>query len=227
MPQYKENDGTEKEYGRLDLQNCDCMDLMREYEDNHFDLAIVDPPYFEKGGDPSYYRARVKGPKKKPITGDGWQIPGPKYFSELLRVSRRQIIWGCSYYAKHIPHPGRIVWDKVNDGTPFSQCDLASYSEGVKLWLFRYKWNGMIQQDMKNKENRIHPTQKPISLYRWLLENFAKPGNKILDTHLGSGSIAIACYYMGFDLTGSELDADYYAAMMKRIQAETAQMELF
>jgi site-specific DNA-methyltransferase (adenine-specific) len=246
-----------KQYGTLDLRNMDCMDLMKAAPDNHWDLAIVDPPYFENGGDSSYYRSRVGGHEKKPLRGDSWKIPGAEYFSELLRVSRRQIIWGCNYYAKHIPHSGRIVWDKVNDNTPFSQCDIASYSEGVKLWLFRYKWNGMIQQDMKNKEHRIHPTQKPVALYRWLLQNYAESKCKhcddgnvlckvnniqtdcehcegsgihqatILDTHLGSGSIAIACYYMGFDLTGSELDPDYYAAMMERIDKETRQQELF
>lgn len=216
-----------KQYGKLDLRNMDCMDLMAQYPDNHFDLAIVDPPYFENGGDSSYYRSRVKGHEKKPITGDGWKIPGPDYFIELFRVSKRQIIWGCNYYAKYIPHCGRIVWDKVNDNTPFSQCDLASYSEGVKLWQFRYKWNGMIQADMKNKEHRIHPTQKPVALYKWLLQNYAKEGDKILDTHGGSMSIAIACYYMNHDLTLCELDPDYYAAGVERVRKETSQMELF
>jgi len=205
------------------LHNGDCMEALRGMADNEYELAIVDPPYFERGGDSSYYRSRINGDEKKVLSGDGWKIPDSEYFEQLLRVSRRQIIWGCNYYAKHIPHQGRIVWDKVNDNTPFSQCDLASYSEGVKLWLFRYKWNGMIQQDMKNKETRIHPTQKPVALYKWLLANYANEGDRILDTHGGSMSIAIACWDLGFDLDLWELDADYFAAGVDRLRRHISQ----
>ena len=211
----------------IELLYIDCMEYMKGLPDKAFDLAIVDPPYFENGGDPAYYRSRLGTSDHKPLSGDAWIIPDDKYFSELFRVSKRQIIWGVNYYAKFIPHFSRIVWDKCNDNTPFSQADLASYSEGVKVYMFRYKWNGMIQQDMKNKEGRIHPTQKPVALYRWLIHNYAKPGDKILDTHLGSGSSAIAAHLMGFDFVGCELDEDYYKAACKRFKEQTMQQSLF
>lgn len=211
----------------IQMSNQDCMTALAQLPDKAFELAIVDPPYFENGGDSNYYRSRVKGHEKKILTGDAWKIPDKAYFDELFRVSKKQIIWGCNYYSQYIPHSGRIVWDKCNDNTPFSQCDLASYSEGVKIWLFRYKWNGMLQQDMKNKEDRIHPTQKPVALYKWLLQNYAKPGDRILDTHGGSGSICIACHDLGFDLDWMELDADYYASAVKRYEKHKSQLNLF
>ena len=164
----------------------------------------------------------------KPLT-DVWDknIPGPKYFDELFRVSKRQIIWGCNYYARHIPHQSRIIWDKINDNTPFSQAEIASYSEGVKVYMYRYKWNGMLQADMKNKEKRIHPTQKPMRLYQWILTNYAKPGQRILDTHLGSGSSAIAAHYFGVDFVGCEIDEHYFNLAKQRIDQETRQIALF
>ena len=145
----------------------------------------------------------------------------------VIRVSKRQIVWGVNYYAKHFPFPSRIVWDKCNDNTPFSQADIAGYSEGVKVYMFRYKWNGMLQQDMKNKEHRIHPTQKPVKLYKWLLDKYAKQGDKILDTHLGSGSIAIACHDYKFELTACELDPEYFEKAKQRIINHVAQQSLF
>lgn len=210
----------------IDPINADCLPAMREMKDKAFDLAIVDPPYFDRGGDPAYYRSRVCQSKCKPII-DTWDIPDGKYFRELFRVSKTQIIWGVNYYSNFVPHQARIVWDKVNDGTPFSQADIASYSHGVKVYMFRYKWNGMLQQDMKHKERRIHPTQKPVALYEWLLKNYAKPGDKILDTHLGSGSIAIACDILGFDLTGYEIDEEYYQAARERLKRHQQQGKLF
>ncbi len=208
------------------LFNQDCMEAMSSMPAKAYALAIVDPPYFDRGGDPAYYRSRACQSTCKPIT-ETWDIPGPEYFSELFRVSRRQIIWGVNYYAQYIPHFSRIVWDKINDGTPFSQADIASYSKGVKVYMFRYKWNGMIQADMKNKELRIHPTQKPVRLYEWLLKNYAKPGDKILDTHGGSMSIAIACDIMGYDLDLYEIDKDYFEAGQARLERHQAQCKLF
>lgn len=207
-------------------ENLDCMEGMKRYRDKHFSLAIVDPPYFAGAGDPSYYRSRTCQSKAKPIT-ETWNVPDENYFKELFRVSKKQIIWGCNYYAKYIPHTSRIVWDKVNDGTPFSQAEIASWSEGVKVYMYRYMWNGMLQQDMKNKERRFHPTQKPIALYKWLLHNYAKKGDLILDTHVGSASSLIACYDMGFDAVGFELDKDYYEASKKRLEEFMAQGRLF
>ena len=210
----------------IEYYNEDCMKGMKRYKDKHFDLAIVDPPYFSGPGDPSYYRSRTCQSKAKPIT-ETWNVPDENYFKELFRVSKKQIIWGCNYYAKYIPHTSRIVWDKVNDGTPFSQAEIASWSEGVKVYMYRYMWNGMLQQDMKNKERRFHPTQKPIPLYKWLLHNYAKKGDLILDTHVGSASSLIACYDMGFDAVGFELDKDYYEASKKRLEEFMAQGRLF
>jgi site-specific DNA-methyltransferase (adenine-specific) len=210
----------------IEYYNEDCMVGMKRYGDKHFSLAIVDPPYFAGAGDPSYYRSRTCQSKAKPIT-ETWNVPDENYFKELFRVSKKQIIWGCNYYAKYIPHTSRIVWDKVNDGTPFSQAEIASWSEGVKVYMYRYMWNGMLQQDMKNKERRFHPTQKPVKLYKWLLHNFAKKGDLILDTHVGSASSLIACYDMGFDAVGFELDKDYYEASKKRLEEFMAQGRLF
>ena len=210
----------------IEYYNEDCMEGMKRYKDKHFSLAICDPPYFAGAGDPSYYRSRTCQSKAKPIT-ETWNVPDENYFKELFRVSKKQIIWGCNYYAKYIPHTSRIVWDKVNDGTPFSQAEIASWSEGVKVYMYRYMWNGMLQQDMKNKERRFHPTQKPIELYKWLLHNYAKKGDLILDTHVGSASSLIACYDMGFDAVGFELDKDYYEASKKRLEEFMAQGRLF
>ena len=210
----------------IEYYNEDCMVGMKRYKDKHFSLAICDPPYFAGAGDPSYYRSRTCQSKAKPIT-ETWNVPDENYFKELFRVSKKQIIWGCNYYAKYIPHTSRIVWDKVNDGTPFSQAEIASWSEGVKVYMYRYMWNGMLQQDMKNKERRFHPTQKPVALYKWLLHNYAKQGDLILDTHVGSASSLIACYDMGFDAVGFELDKDYYNASKKRLEEFMAQGRLF
>jgi len=204
----------------------DSLEAMKLMPNRAFDLAIVDPPYFEKGGDPAYYRSRACQSTCRAIT-ETWDIPGPDYFLELFRVSRRQIIWGVNYYSQYIPHQSRIVWDKINDGTPFSQADLASYSEGVKIYMYRYKWNGMIQQDMLHKEKRIHPTQKPVRLYEWLLKNYAKPGDRILDTHAGSFSLGIACDIMGYPCVGYEIDREYYEAAKLRLERHQKQAKLF
>ena len=208
------------------IYNMDCMEGMKQIPDKYFELAIVDPPYFEGAGDPAYYRSRTCSSNAKPIT-ETWSVPDKQYFDELFRVSKKQIVWGCNYYAQYIPHTSRIVWDKVNDGTPFSQAEIASWSDGVKVYIFRYKWNGMIQQNMgANKETRFHPTQKPVSLYQWTLREFAKKGWKILDTHMGSGSSIIACHDMGFEYMAFEIDKDYYEAAKKRIDQHKAQVRM-
>ena len=138
-----------------------------------------------------------------------------------------QIIWGSNYFAEHLSNsPCWIVWDKDNSGN-FADCELAYTSFKTAVRKFEFRWNGMLQGDMANKEHRIHPTQKPVKLYEWLLANYAKPGQRILDTHLGSGSSAIACNNLGYELVGCELDPDYYAAACKRIHQATAQERLF
>jgi site-specific DNA-methyltransferase (adenine-specific) len=221
-----------KTYGKLDLRNMDCMELMREYEDDHFELAICDPPYgIGENGDRNASRGKLAVAKDyKAFAGKDHEAPSMEYFTELRRVSKNQIMWGANHYIDNIGYassPCWIVWDKVTGNSDFADCELAWASFKTAVRKFRFQWLGMLQGDMKNKEFRIHPTQKPVALYKWLLQNYAKEGDKIIDTHLGSGSIAIACYYMGFDLTGSELDEDYYKAMMDRIEKETAQQELF
>lgn len=213
----------------LDLRYCDCMELMSEFPDKYFDLAIVDPPYFDRCSKHTFTGSEVSttGVKRNRYESKRWKIPGAEYFDELFRVSQRQIIWGCNYFAKYIPHVGRIIWDKVNDSSSFSKAEIASRSERVGVDMYRYRWNGMLQADMVDKEKRIHPTQKPVALYRWLLENYASPGQRILDTHMGSGSIAIACHYAECYLTASELDEDYFETACERVRLETRQMELF
>jgi len=224
-----------KTYGKLDLRNMDCMDLMKEYPDNHFELAIVDPPYFEGPNKPGFYRNGEYSSTLVPAGKYGelkhWKVPDKDYFKEIKRVSQEQIVWGANHFSNKFDAASScwIVWDKQNGSSSFADAELAATSFETAVRIFRYRWNGMIQGDFGNKklnEKRIHPTQKPVKLYRWLLQNYAKEGDKILDTHLGSGSIAIACHYLGFDLTGSELDVDYYAAMMERVENETKQLEL-
>jgi len=212
-----------KTYGNLDLRNCCCMDLMKEYPDNYFDLAIVDPPYgigdkLVKGGGGGGWKNMVNSGANK------WDIAPPQeYFIELFRVSQNQIIWGGNYFNLPICRQP-IAWDKVRPNQKnVSEWEYAWSSFNGRARLFAFCNNGGFLLESP----RIHPTQKPKELYRWLLSNWAKEGDKILDTHLGSGSIAIACYYMGFNLTGSELDPDYYKAMMERIDKETRQQELF
>ena len=217
------------EKNNVRLLHGDCMDLMRETPDNFYQLAIVDPPYFSEYAKQNYTGADVTkmGIKRQTKKIEHWEIPNKDYFDELLRVSKNQIIWGCNYYAKHIESFGRIVWDKANDSSTFSKCELASHSFGLRVDCFRFMWNGMLQGDMKNKQKRIHPTQKPIQLYEWLLINYANEGDKILDTHLGSASSAIAAHRLKFDFTGIELDDEYYTAAVKRFKQQTAQTELF
>jgi len=213
----------------------DCMEAMKEMKDNAYELAIVDPPY-GVGMDMVYSHGTSKNgtihEKKE------WNNLPPKedYFIELHRVSKNQIIWGCNYYAQWIPAVGRIIHDKQLqiEGTAlrWSEGDLASCSLQKRITIFRYRWNGNVQGKTINWKNtgldaRIHPTQKPVALYKWLLKNYAKPGDKILDTHLGSGSSAIAAYEMGFDFTGYELDHDYFMAAQDRIERHKSQGRLF
>lgn len=208
----------------LDLRLGDCMEGMKDFPDNHFDLAIVDPPY---GGNDAINRKSsdsVRQCKRRNYKEFENVAPTQVYFKEVLRLSKRLIIWGCNFYEYPLIG-GRIVWNK--NGTAFGEAEIAYYSHSKSVKIFEYTWNGMIQGDMKNKEHRIHPTQKPVALYKWLLKNYAEPGMKILDTHLGSMSIAIACHDHKSYLTGFEIDEDYYEKGCQRVQNHVNQLQLF
>ena len=220
------------------ITNEDCMDLMARYEDNYFDLAIVDPPYgigVNKGGHTLAGNGNFKGGNFKVAArkykGGEWDNEPPKqeYFTELFRVSKNQIVWGANHFIERMPYNSScwIVWDKDNGESYQADCELAWTSFDKAVRKFTWRWWGLLQQNMKNKEERMHPTQKPVKLYEWLLMNYAKEGDRILDTHLGSGSIAIACHNLGFDLTACELDSEYYEAAMKRLKQHKAQERLF
>ena len=199
----------------MKITNEDNMQLMSRYKDNYFDLAIVDPPYgidINKSGRLGHYGGK----------GKKWdnETPSAEYFNELKRVSKNQIIWGGNYF--DLP-PTRcfLIWDKQQpEGVSFASCEYSwtSFDKSAKTFYMR----------PQNADNiRIHPTQKPVKLYEWLLMNYAKEGDKILDTHLGSGSIALACHNLGYDLTACELDKEYYNAAMKRIENHKKQLRMF
>jgi len=213
----------------ITITNEDNMLLMARYPDNYFDLAICDPPY----GININKQSQGKGggvAKKIEYNKKDWDssTPTADYFAELRRVSKNQIVWGGNYFVENLTNSSCwIVWDKVNGTTDFADCELAYTSFKTAVRKFKFKWQGMLQGDMKNKEVRIHPTQKPVKLYEWLLMNYAKENDKILDTHLGSGSIAIACHNRGFDLTACELDADYYKSALKRLKQHQSQLVMF
>ena len=223
---------------KIQVYNDDCMNIMSRYPDDYFDLAIVDPPYGIGlgGGAETVYK---KGKNKKGFFNQNkysnkkWDksTPGKKYFDELLRVSKNQIIWGGNYFCDNLPiSRGWIFWDKKitnSNNYKFSDGELAWSSFDKILKKFTYDWIGFGYLNNPYNEKKIHPTQKPIPLYNWILENYAKPDFKILDTHLGSGSNAIACHYYGCELVASELDSEYYDASLKRFKQQTAQIKLF
>lgn len=215
----------------IELLNIDCMEYMATLPDKAFDLAIVDPPYgIGECGSRNASRGKLAIAKDyKPFAGDDLLPPRPEYFAELQRVSVNQIIWGANHFMQNIGLGSScwIVWDKITGASDFADCELAYTSFKTAVRKFSFQWSGMLQGDMKNKEYRIHPTQKPVKLYEWLLTNYAKPGQRILDTHLGSGSSAIAAHYFGVDFVGCELDPDYYKAAVERFNLSTAQETLF
>ena len=201
---------------------------MKEYPDNYFDLAIVDPPYgIGEDGKSNHSRNQLTKATQYLIKNWDNKIPSPEYFIQLQRVSRHQIIWGANYYPKYLtPSMGWIFWNKEASGD-FSDGELAYTSFNRALKKFNFAWMGMRQQDMKNKEKRIHPTQKPVQLYKWILKNYAKPTDKILDTHVGSGSSLIAFEDYGCEYVGFEIDKDYYNSALKRLNQHKAQLTIF
>lgn len=213
------------------LYNMDCMDGMREFPDKFFDLAIVDPPYgIGESGSKNYTRSKLA--KSRDYTayfGKDLEPPNTEYFNELFRVSKNQIIWGANHFISRIPYDSHcwIVWDKENGETDFADCELAwtSFSSAVRR--FKFRWQGMLQENMKCKEMRIHSNQKPIALYKWILSRYAQPGDKILDTHVGSASSLIGCHDMHYDFVGFELDEHYYQLAQERLDQYRAQLTLF
>ena len=209
---------------KIEITNEDNMQLMARYPDKYFDLAIVDPPY---GNNDAIGLVDNASGKKQATKRTNYKVfenvaPTDEYWHELIRVSKNQIVWGANFFGLK---GGYICWNKF--GTAFGQAELAYCSKINSVKVFEYTWNGMLQENMKDKEIRIHPTQKPVALYKWLLSEFAKEGDKILDTHLGSGSSRIASYRNGFDFVGFELDKDYYEAQEKRFKTELMQPRLF
>ena len=233
------------------IQNSDCVEAMKQYPDNFFDLAVVDPPYgidavnkvYKNKG--AYVNPNEKyGVPKSSYEMKDWDksIPNADYFNELFRVSKNQIIWGANHYVEHLYNSrGWIFWDKDNY-SDFSDGELAWTSFDKQMKRVLYVWNGMRQGksvgnksckggnwatgNKDNLEKRIHPTQKPVKLYEWILENYANQGDKILDTHLGSGSSRIAAHKMGFDFYGFETDKDYFDESQIRFEKAIA-MPLF
>ena len=212
------------------------MELMARYENNYFDLAIVDPPYgINYVGINNTTKIKNKNKwktYKHNKSKNNWdnKRPSLKYFKELKRVSKHQIIFGGNYFANLLEvKKGWIYWDKKitnSNCKSFSDGELAWTSFNCILRKFTYDWVGFGYLNNPQKQKKIHPTEKPIALYEWLLINYAKQGDKILDTHLGSGSIAIACHNLGYHLTACELDTDYYNAAMKRLKQHQAQLRL-
>jgi len=210
---------------KIEITNEDNMELMARYPNNYFDLAIVDPPYgidlanMNMGIGKSKKASKAKN--RKWVSKD-WdkETPTEFYFNELVRVSKNQMIWGGNYFNLP-PCKFYIIWDKeIPQGLSFADCELCWTSFDKAPRIFRYS-------AYKDKKTKFHPTQKPVKLYEWLLINYAKEGDKILDTHCGSGSIAIACHNRGFELTACELDKDYYEAAIKRIKQHTSQTTIF
>jgi site-specific DNA-methyltransferase (adenine-specific) len=199
----------------INIYNEDCLPAMLKIKDKRFDLAIVDPPYglndFAQS-DRKYY--------KKINWND--EIPKSEYFCQLKRISQNRIIWGANYF--NCFEKSAIVWNKKNPNPDMSKCEIASKSFGKKVDYFEYEWHGYVVK--REEPNSFHPCQKPVALYKWLLTNYAKKGDKILDTHLGSGSIAIACHDLGFDLEAYEIDKEYYEAAIKRFDTHKAQLQL-
>ena len=234
-----------------EVTNEDCIEGMARYPDKYFDLAIVDPPYGIRAvqriykGRAGYVNPKEKyGVKKANHTIKDWdnQRPSAEYWDELFRVSKNQIVWGANYFTDYLPlSRGWVFWDKDVNGD-FSKGELAWTSFDFALKKVLYVWDGMRQGQQVNKtpckggnwkqgnpcglEKRNHPTQKPVALYKWLLQNYAKQSDKILDTHLGSGSSRIAAYEMGFDFTAFELDKEYFEAQEKRYNSHISQLKL-
>lgn len=209
----------------------DCMELLKQIPDKYFDLAVVDPPYgIGEDGSKNHTRGKIAISKNyKGYSGNDIEPPSIEYFKGLFIKSRNQIIWGANHFISRLPFDSScwLVWNKLNGETDFADCELAYTSFVTAVRRFDFRWQGMLQGNMKNKEDRIHPNQKPQALYEWIFKNYAKPNDKILDTHLGSGSSRIAADKANMPFVGCELDPDYFYASVKRFKEYTAQQTIF
>ena len=213
-----------------EFKNMDCMTEMVKFPNNYFDVAIVDPPYYSGPEKRKFYGRKISpiGVQRIYDKSTSWSVPEREYFDELFRISKNQIIFGCNYF--NYPFgSGRIVWDKCNGSSSFSDCELAYTSFHDSVRLFRYMWNGMMQGksiseghiqqgNKKLNEKRIHPTQKPVNLYRWLAQKYLKPGQLVLDTHVGSGSSLIVFEEYDLQYVGYEVDKNYYDLARLRVE---------
>jgi site-specific DNA-methyltransferase (adenine-specific) len=214
------------------VYNMDCMEAMKAFPDGFFDLAVVDPPYgIGEDGSKNHTRGKIaKSRDYKAFHGNDLSAPSQDYFNELLRISKHQIIWGANHFVSKIPFDSScwIVWDKDNGETDFADCELAWTNYKTAVRKFQWRWQGMLQQNMKNKEQRVHPTQKPVKLYEWIYMNYLPKGGKVLDTHLGSGSNRIAADKQGnIEFYGYEIDKEYFDASVKRYNEFKAQLTMF
>ena len=226
----------------INFYNVDCVQFMKTIPDKHYDLAWCDTPYgIGEDGGKNHTRGKAFGGKKskskgvckakdyKAYAGNDKSAPGSEYWNELRRISKNQIVWGANHFISKIPYDTScwIVWDKMNGYSDFADCELAwtSYKSAVRI--FRWKWNGMLQQNMKNKQDRIHPNEKPIELMRWCLNKYAKQGDKIFSSHGGSMKDAIACDIEGFDLDICELDKHYFDLGVKAFNLHKSQTRIF
>lgn len=210
--------------------NMDCMAYMTTIPDKFFDLAIADPPYgIKEDGLKNHSRSKLaKAQEYTPKEWDKEAMP-KEFFDELIRVSKNQIIWGANHFISRIPYDSScwIVWDKDNGENDFADCELAWTSFKTAVRKFKYRWAGMLQENMQNKERRIHPTQKPVALYGWLLNTYGNGGGKIFDPMFGSGSSRIAAHKLGYDYVGCEIDKEYFDKGCDRFKKETMQLTLF
>ena len=205
------------EIKKVKCYNVDCMEFMKDVPDNYYELAIVDPPY-GIGMDKTHFTTKSSKTDANNYGNKKWDsaVPNDDYFIELKRISKHQIIWGVNYFNNL--SGGRIVWDKDNGNSIHSDCELAYQSFTNSVRKVKIRWQGMLQQNMKEKEHRIHPTQKPVALYKWILTKYAKDGDKIIDTHGGSFSSACACLDMGYDIDICEIDKEYFDNAVERLK---------
>lgn len=208
----------------------DCIEGMKHYPDKYFDLAVVDPPYGVNADVKRGDTGKNKHIKQRDYHRGNWdnETPPYEYFIELFRVSKNQIIWGGNYFLDHLPKTScMLVWDKENGDNFYADCEIAWTSFNTSVRKFKWKWHGFLQQNMANKEDRIHPTQKPVALYDWIFTDYATEGMKILDTHLGSGSSRIAAHKNKLNFAGFEIDKVFFDKQEKRFADYVSQLTLF